>query len=71
MGIGDLAEQHPGRGHELLEGQGATHQQSGEAQFTEHDPVEQPREDNGQAAQATLEKTQAHRGGKGQAGAGG
>ena len=66
MGIGHLAEQDARRRHELFKGQGTANQQTGEAQFAEHHPVEQPGKDHRQTSQTALKQAEADQTGKGE-----
>jgi hypothetical protein len=66
MGIGHLAEQDARGRHELLKGQGSTHEKTREAQFTEHDPVEQAGKDHRQAPKTALEQAEAQQAGQGE-----
>jgi hypothetical protein len=58
MGVGNLAEQHPRGSHKLFKCQSPTNQQTGKLELTQHDPVEQPGKDDGQATQASLKQPQ-------------
>lgn len=64
VSIRHLTEQDPGWGDQLLERQGNTDEQPGEAQFREHHPIEQAHEDDRQAPDAALKQAQSEQAGK-------